>query len=658
MQHSGQLVAVKVLAVKFSDQAVQQAFHRELLLASEIDGHANLVAVRDWGTTADGLPYMAMDYCPGGSLREQVERHGPLPLTDVLDVGVRVSAALAHAHRGGVVHGDVGPHNILTRGDGEPALTDLGVGRLVVHAEGGGGVLSPAYAAPEVLQGRAPTPSSDVYSLGATLFYLLAGRPPYSSLDDPLALIMTGERPELVRADVPQSVARLILRAMSIQPDDRFPNAAALVTALQGQQRELGLTMGEPGRTVTSTVVGDRAATERSWPAAPSRPVQHRAHRAQDSPADAEAARSTHDIRRPDDQYSTAPSNEPSQQEPPRRALVGLDDQAVPLRTPLRRRHRLRWRLAAVTIALLVAAIASPALLINSNYRPSLTLAAPTPAATFTDALAPTPETIFSAEPTRTAEATPTPTPSYASPTSNRQTSATRLVDPSGQAMPVGDLPGWHQIFTEDFATDAAVGSFSSIYGTRWQVYGDGSKDNGNGLYFPSKVLSVANGLLNIHIHTENGIHMGGAVVAQLPGLTAGLTYGRFTIRIRADSLPGFSVSATIWPDSDQSGEGFILFPDGDLDNTIHWWVNYAQPGGPGEGQDTSTTFTQWHTATTEWSPGDVKFIFDNRVVGDVTTGVPSTPHHLVIQTDTCSCQPTASAGDVQVDWVAIYAPA
>jgi serine/threonine protein kinase len=151
-----------------------------------------------------------------------------------------------------VVHWDVGPHNILVRGDGEPALADLQVGRLVVQAAGGGRIPSPAYAAHEVLAGRPPTPSSDVYSLGATLLYLLAGRPPFSTYDDPLLLVMIGRRPRLARTDVPPSVLAQILKAMSPRPDDRFPDAMSFAAALRRQQRDLGRPIRCPSMAVRS----------------------------------------------------------------------------------------------------------------------------------------------------------------------------------------------------------------------------------------------------------------------------------------------------------------------------------------------------------------------------------------------------------------------
>ncbi len=238
-----------------------------------------------WGRTKE--PDVAMNYRSRGSLWEQVERDGPLPVENVLDVGVRVAIALAHAHKRGVVHWDVGPHNILMRGDGEPALADLRVGPLVVEAAGGGRIPSPAYAAPEVVAGRPPTPSSDVYSLGATLFYLLAGRPPCLTYDDPHRLVLSGERPRLARDDVPPSVLAQIQRAMSVRPNDRFPDATSFATALRREQQQLGRPITVRGRAVAPTAATAAyritATTIAGQPQPHSRPAYRGVHRAAES---------------------------------------------------------------------------------------------------------------------------------------------------------------------------------------------------------------------------------------------------------------------------------------------------------------------------------------------------------------------------------------
>jgi hypothetical protein len=231
--------------------------------------------------------------------------------------------------------------------------------------------------------------------------------------------------------------------------------------------------------------------------------------------------------------------------------------------------------------------------------------------------------------------------------------------------MPVGDLPGWHQIFTDDFTTSAPVGSFpGSAYSKKWGARPDGSKDtSGRGTFYPSKVLSVANGALNMNIHTENGVHMVAAPQTKLFGSTGvGQLYGRYSVRFRSDSLYGYKTAWLLWPDSGvQSTDGEIDFPEGDLHSVIKGYVHhtYATSYSDQDWFKTTTTYTSWHTATIEWTPGKVVFILDGQTIGTSTTRVPNKPMHWTLQTETAMDGPVPSnstAGNVQVDWVAVWA--
>lgn len=240
------------------------------------------------------------------------------------------------------------------------------------------------------------------------------------------------------------------------------------------------------------------------------------------------------------------------------------------------------------------------------------------------------------------------------------------LLAPSGQAMPRGDLPGWKQIYSQDFGTDVPLGSFpGSVYGSTFGAYPDGWPDTakqqgeGGGTYMPSKTLSVSNGLLNVNVHTENGVHMVSAPTPTLPG-GKGQTYGRYSVRFRADAVAGYKVAWLLWPDSEQwPTGGEIDFPEGDLNGTIAAYAHYANPAG---GQDVfepgTARLTDWHTATIEWIPGKVTFYLDGQVFGVSTRDVPSQPMHWVLQTETCigGCQPSDTAsGNVQIDWVSVW---
>jgi beta-glucanase (GH16 family) len=230
--------------------------------------------------------------------------------------------------------------------------------------------------------------------------------------------------------------------------------------------------------------------------------------------------------------------------------------------------------------------------------------------------------------------------------------------------LPVGDLPGWRQIFTEDFGTNVGLGSFpGSSYRSKWSVYLDGWPDtaaqseNANSGYYPSRVVSVENGILSKHLHVENGVAMSAAIYP-----TIGYqTYGRYSVRFRADPIPGFKVAWLLWPESDDNlRDGEIDFPEGDLNDTIYGFMHHTGAAATSD-QDyvqTGATFSGWHTATVEWSPGRVTYILDGAVHKTVTTRVPSTPMEWVLQTESClgHCQPGASvSGNVQIDWVAAW---
>ena len=139
--------------------------------------HPNIVAVLRVGETESGQPFLVMEYHKRGSLDDRIRRHGPLPLQEVLRLGVKMAGALQTAHLIGVLHRDVKPGNILFTDYGEPALTDFGIAHIPGGFTTASGTFtgSPAFTAPEVLGGEPPTTASDVYGLGATLFCALTG---------------------------------------------------------------------------------------------------------------------------------------------------------------------------------------------------------------------------------------------------------------------------------------------------------------------------------------------------------------------------------------------------------------------------------------------------------------------------------------------------
>jgi hypothetical protein len=244
------------------------------------------------------------------------------------------------------------------------------------------------------------------------------------------------------------------------------------------------------------------------------------------------------------------------------------------------------------------------------------------------------------------------------------QVSAPGAASPSGQPPPAGDLPGWHQVFLDDFNTPVPLGSFPAAVSNTWWAYPSTAHDTtGNGRYDPEKVVSIGGGIMNMFIHTEGGEHL---VAAPVPKVTAspkyGQLYGRYAVRFRADALPGYKTAWLLWPDSEHwPGDGEIDFPEANLDETIKGYVHHvgASSGSDQDAFSTSARYPDWHTAVIEWTPGKVVFTLDGQVIGQTTDRIPNSPMHWVLQTETALTGPAPSnstQGNVQIDWVAAWA--
>jgi len=232
--------------------------------------------------------------------------------------------------------------------------------------------------------------------------------------------------------------------------------------------------------------------------------------------------------------------------------------------------------------------------------------------------------------------------------------------------MPVGDLPGWHQIFTENFKTNVPLGGFpGAVYGNKFTIYPDGTPDTAGqagapSRYYPSKVVSVKNGLLNLYLHTENGTPMAAAILPTLPG---NHLYGMYSIRFRSDALPRFKTAWLLWPSNNiWPHNGEIDFPEGALNRTIAAFMHHEGAVDEND-QDifgSSMTYTSWHTATIVWTAHTVDFLLDGESIGTSTTRIPNTPMDWVIQTESCldGCPAATTAGNLQIAWMVAYAPA
>ncbi|MEZ0579869.1 serine/threonine-protein kinase [Nocardioides sp. MH1] len=241
----GRKVAVKVLLSDITAD-VQASFEVESSVMAKLSNHPSIVSIYQAGVTADGRPFLVMEYCPPPHLALRV-RARPLTVTKALEVAVQLSGAVETAHRLGILHRDIKPANILFTEFGRAALTDFGISVTTVGAQSGEGFgMSVPWAPPEQLTVGAPMgPSGDVYSLAATLYTALVGRAPFSvpgGANDAIAMaprVRTMALPPTRRPDVPESLERTLRTAMAKSPYERFESALDFARALQRIQAEL-----------------------------------------------------------------------------------------------------------------------------------------------------------------------------------------------------------------------------------------------------------------------------------------------------------------------------------------------------------------------------------------------------------------------------------
>ncbi len=241
-------VAVKVLDANLTDERLRSQFERECAATGGLAGHPNILIVLDAGFTSSGKPYLTGSHCEEGSLAERVARDGPMSVTDVLRIGVKLAGALDTAHRAGLVHRDMKPENVLLSGFGEPMLADWGIATITsrLSTKVTMAAMTPNHAAPEVLEGNPSSASSDIYSLGSTLYALLAGRPPFTmdAGNNILTLLVKAASdpvPPIPRADLPVGLFDALVHAMSKRPEHRPESAAAFGHELQQVQYQMGL---------------------------------------------------------------------------------------------------------------------------------------------------------------------------------------------------------------------------------------------------------------------------------------------------------------------------------------------------------------------------------------------------------------------------------
>ncbi|MCC6666695.1 MAG: serine/threonine protein kinase [Polyangiaceae bacterium] len=240
-------VALKVISeARRARRKDIERFEREALATSRL-ASPHTVAVHDFGVSDDGVCFLAMEYLDGCDLAELVRRGGPLAPELVLQVGLQACASLEEAHAAGIVHRDIKPENLFLVRTREPTplvkVLDFGIARLADEQPTQTGTLlgTPLFTAPERWLGQPADERSDVYSLGATLYYLLTGVPPRGSAGENVgaSLDVPAVPPSALRPDTPAALEAAVLRATAPDPRNRFASAGELARALAEAAQEL-----------------------------------------------------------------------------------------------------------------------------------------------------------------------------------------------------------------------------------------------------------------------------------------------------------------------------------------------------------------------------------------------------------------------------------
>ena len=237
-------VAVKVLPADERDPDLLRMFNAEADVLAHLSAHPAIVTVYQAGISADGRPYIVMEYCPGSlAQRYRIER---MPVDEVMAIAVRLAGALESAHRAGLIHRDIKPSNILVTTFGSAVLADFGISSTLVRSEGAEVLaMSIPWSAPEVVaEQTGGTVASEVWSLGATVYSLLAGHSPFerrergqNTRDLMRRRIARATFVPIARDDVPDALQQVLATAMAREPERRYRTAEEFGEAVRELQR-------------------------------------------------------------------------------------------------------------------------------------------------------------------------------------------------------------------------------------------------------------------------------------------------------------------------------------------------------------------------------------------------------------------------------------
>ena len=244
-------VAIKLLRTDYSlDDNFRERFRQEAKAAANLT-HPNIVTVHDFGLDAGRL-YIIMEYVPGVDLKSMIQERGRFSVDEALPLLIQACAGIGYAHRSGLVHCDIKPQNMLVTPDWRLKVVDFGIARALASISPDEKMEvvwgSPQYLSPEQAAGGAPSPASDVYSLGVVMYEMLTGRPPFSA---PTAEEFVGHRddpvpsPRKYNPSIPAQLEEILLKVLAKEPSQRYRTADQLGRVL--------VTIAEQSQTAAAT---------------------------------------------------------------------------------------------------------------------------------------------------------------------------------------------------------------------------------------------------------------------------------------------------------------------------------------------------------------------------------------------------------------------
>ena len=272
-QELGRRVAVKILHERYAnDEQFVERFRREATHAAGLS-HPNIVSIYDRGV-AEGSYYIVMEYIEGRTLKELIVTRGPCPVPVAISYTRQILAALRYAHKNGIIHRDIKPHNVIVDREGRVKVADFGIARAGASemTEVGSIVGTAQYLSPEQARGAPVDESSDLYSTGIVLYELLTGTVPFTG-ETPVEIAMkhlsqTPDAPSARRPDIPHDLDLVVLRALAKEPTDRYRTAAELDRDLElvargdpvGAETETAATMVLAGAGAMDATAATRVA--------------------------------------------------------------------------------------------------------------------------------------------------------------------------------------------------------------------------------------------------------------------------------------------------------------------------------------------------------------------------------------------------------------